>query len=75
MPRVCDVADVPVGGTYQDYDEQKKQPRGPVQTVLRKGVQNGIGYNVIHEANGQEVRDMHFKQRERVWWINDGEGQ
>jgi hypothetical protein len=75
MPRVCDVSEVPVGGVYRDYDEQKQEPTGPEVTCLSKGVHNGIGYNVIQRTpDGREIRDMHFKYRPRVWWINDDAG-
>lgn len=72
MPKICDVKDVPVGGVYRDYDPSKKEPLGAEVICISKGVHNGIGYNVIHRrVDGMEIRDMHFKFRNSVMWIND----
>ncbi|MDB5322468.1 MAG: hypothetical protein JWN40_4099 [Phycisphaerales bacterium] len=56
---------------YRSYDPRKQEPNGPEVTVLSKGVQNGIGYNVVHRRDGTEIRDQHFKFRDPVIWIND----
>src|ERR1044072_3019230 len=72
MPKVVDVNDVPVGGIYRSYDPQKQEPDGPEVTVISKGVENGIGFNVIHQrADGVEIRDMHFRFRNPVIWLHD----
>ena len=72
MPQICDVKIVPVGGVYRSYDPQKNEADGPEVTVISKGVQNGVGYNVVHRRpDGAEIRDMHFTFRNPVVWIND----
>jgi hypothetical protein len=73
MPRVCNVADVPVGGIYQEYDERAQKPTGPTLTCLAKGVSpgTGMGYNVIARIKGKEIHDHHMKFRSPVYWIND----
>jgi hypothetical protein len=73
MPRVCNVADVPVGGQFQDWDEKTQQPTGGMRTCLDKGVQpgTGIGYSVVHRDADREIHEFHFKYRGRVYWTND----